>query len=109
MLTAGCTTAPLQPLTNTVRWSTASESDVFGYDVYRSNHREGPFQRITPQPVAGGGSTDLVRRYEFVDRQIEAGTVYFYYIEEISLSGTRDRLTPVFEAPAKSAERSNDR
>jgi hypothetical protein len=105
---AGCATRQPQPLINTVRWSTASESDVFGYDVYRSEQREGPFERITPQPIAGGGSTDLVRRYEFADECIEADTTYYYYVEQISLSGKREALTPVFQAPPKSAVRRPD-
>lgn len=105
---AGCATHQPQPLINTVRWSTASESDVFGYDVYRSERREGPFERITPQPIAGGGSTDLIRRYEFADERIEADTAYYYYVEQISLSGKREALTPVFQAPPKSADRRPD-
>lgn len=108
-LTSGCATPPPDPLINTVRWTTASESDVFGYDVYRAEQREGPFERVTPQPVAGGGSTDLIRRYEFEDRGIEAGVVYFYYVEQISLSGTREALTPVFEAPPKAGNARNRR
>jgi len=88
-------------LSNTVRWSTASESDNFGFDVYRSEHADGPFERITVQPVNGAGTTDLVQRYWFEDRGIKPGTVYFYYVESISLDGRRKRLTPVMKAQAK--------
>ena len=97
----GCAEFSEPPLNNTVRWSTASESDTFGYDVYRAESREGPFRRITPNPVLGGGTTDLVQRYEFADDTIESGTPYYYYVERILLSGRRERLTPVFEAPEK--------
>jgi hypothetical protein len=54
-------------LSNTVRWTTASESDSFGFDVYRAEHADGPFERITPQPVAGAGTSDLVQRYRYED------------------------------------------
>ena len=103
---AACTGAPVHEptghrLTNTVKWSTASESDNFGFDVYRAEQRDGPYERITPQPVLGAGTTDLPRDYRFVDDGIEADTAYFYYVESISLSGKRKRFTPIMEAPPK--------
>ncbi|MEX0915418.1 MAG: hypothetical protein WD397_16295 [Wenzhouxiangellaceae bacterium] len=103
---AACTSAPMQEsgnhrLTNTVTWSTASESNNFGFDIYRGEQNDGPFERITAQPVLGAGTTDLPRDYRFVDREIEAGKIYFYYVESISLSGERKRFTPVMKAPAK--------
>lgn len=88
-------------VSNTVTWSTASESDNFGFDVYRSRSRDGRFERISNQPLVGGGTTDLPRDYRFVDDDIEIGTEYFYYVESISLSGERQRFTPVMRAPAK--------
>lgn len=103
---AACSSAPVhvsgnEQLTNTITWSTASESDNFGFDIYRGEESDGPFARITPQPVLGAGTTDLPRDYRFVDNRIEADTVYFYYVESISLSGERKRFTPVMKAPPK--------
>jgi len=88
-------------LTNTITWSTASESDNFGFDVYRAEQVDGPYARITPQPILGAGTTDLTTGYRFVDDEIEADTVYWYYAESISLSGERKRFTPVMKAPPK--------
>jgi hypothetical protein len=88
-------------LSNTIRWSTASESDNFGFDVYRAVDPEGPFERITADPLLGGGTTNVVRQYRFVDESVQAGQVYFYYVESISLSGERKRFTPVMRAGPK--------
>lgn len=88
-------------LANTIKWSTASESDNFGFDIYRSQSADGGFERITTQPIVGGGTTDVPRQYRFVDESIEAGQTYFYYVESISLSGERKRFTPLMRAPAK--------
>lgn len=106
LASAGCTVSPEnvdRELTNVVSWTTASESDIFGFDVYRSDTRGGSFVRITAQPVAGGGTTDVPRDYRFVDDDIDAGQVYFYYVESISLSGERKRFTPVMRAAPKGA------
>ncbi|MEM7051361.1 MAG: hypothetical protein AAF604_16945 [Acidobacteriota bacterium] len=92
---------PVLPDANRIAWSTASEVDNFGYDIYRSESPDGPFERITEQPLEGAGTTDLPSSYEFIDDTIELGKDYFYYIESISMSGERRRFTGVRRAPAK--------
>ena len=94
-----------EKLTNTLKWSTASEVENFGYDVYRGRSEEGPFERITTEPVLGAGTTDLPSFYEFVDGTIEPGVAYFYYVESLSMSGTRKRFTPVIRAKPKGKAR----
>lgn len=86
---------------NTIRWKTASEVDNFGFDVYRSESEEGQFVRINPEIIEGAGTSDEPRQYEFVDATIDPHKTYFYYVESISMSGTREKFTPVGKAPAK--------
>lgn len=97
---------PADELKNTIRWATASEINNFGYDVYRGDTEEGPFVRLTPSPILGAGTTDETQRYEFVDKNIEPGRDYFYYVESISIDGERERFTPVSKVPAKGARKS---
>ena len=82
------------PVQNTLRWSTASELDNYGFDILRSIHEEGPFETINAQPIPGAGTTDLPQSYEYVHSSVQAGTAYFYYIESISMTGRRERATP---------------
>jgi len=86
---------------NTLRWTTASEVDNFGFDVYRGDSEDGPFERLTESPIAGAGTTDLTTRYSFEDKTIDPYRVYFYYVESISLQGVREQFTPIIEAKAK--------
>ena len=88
---------------NTVRWKTASELDSYGFDVYRSTSEDGPFETINEQPIAGAGTVDVPQNYEYVDRDIQPDTAYYYYVESISLAGEREAITPVFRAPPKAA------
>jgi hypothetical protein len=100
-LSAGCG-APAEedppvaapPPRNTLRWSTASENDNYGFDIYRSAAEDGPFETINERPVAGAGTTNLPQDYEYVDQDVTAGTAYYYYIESISMTGRRERVTP---------------
>ena len=84
-----------EPWANTLKWATASEVDNFGYDVYRGESEEGPFERVTKEPIEGAGTTDEISRYVFVDDTIDPHKTYYYYVESISMEGVRERFTPV--------------
>lgn len=86
---------------NTARWTTASEQDTFGYDVYRSDSEKGKYIRISKKPILGNGTTSETHKYEFVDDTIDPCKTYWYYIEEITTSGQRIKFTSVFKAKAK--------
>ena len=87
VLALGCahadeSTQPAAPeatvLENTIRWSTASEVENFGYDIFRGSKEDGPFARINDAPVPGHGTTDVPQKYEYRDRAIEPETEYWY-------------------------------
>jgi len=86
---------------NIIKWSTASEVDNFGYDVYRGERPDGPFVRLTEEPIEGAGTSDEIHRYRFVDDTIDPTKTYYYYVESISMSGLRERFTPVAKARPK--------
>ncbi len=84
-----------QKTSYTLKWKTASELRNFGYDVYRSENRKGPFTRITPAPIIGAGTSDVINEYAFTDTGLKQTKVYYYYIESISEDGKRKRFTPI--------------
>lgn len=90
-----------EALKNTLKWTTASEVDNFGFDVFRSESEEGPFEKMTDDPLPGAGTTDEPQSYLWEDLDIEKGKDYFYYIESISMAGVRERFSPIIKAPAK--------
>ena len=86
---------------NVLQWRTATEVDNFGYYVYRAESEDGPFERLNEDPIPGAGTTDEPSSYEFVDDDIDLYTTYWYYLESISMSGEKERFTPVFRKKAK--------
>ncbi|HSN01242.1 MAG TPA: hypothetical protein VLS52_09570 [Rudaea sp.] len=92
---------PAQRVTNTARWTTASEENNFGYDVYRATSGKGPFVKLTKTPILGNGTTLDTHNYEFVDDAIDPCRDYWYYVESIATDGSREKFTPVFHVPAK--------
>jgi len=81
----------------TIKWKTASELDNFGFDVYRGESEEGPFTRLTEQPILGAGTSDAPSSYQYVDDTIDPDKTYYYYVESISNNGVRERFTPIYE------------
>ena len=86
---------------NTAHWTTASEEENFGYDVYRGDNEKGPFVKLTKQPILGNGTTLETHKYEFADDTIDPCKDYWYYVESIATNGGREKFTPVFHVPAK--------
>lgn len=90
-----------QRLANTPRWTTASEVDNFGYEVFRGDSEQGPFTKLNAEPLLGAGTTDETKKYEFRDDTIDPCKDYWYYVESIATNGEREKFTPVFKAAAK--------
>ena len=84
--------APKPPV---VRWSTAAEFESYGFNVYRATSADGPFERVTDEPIPGAGTSSVPHAYRFEDHTAKPGVVYYYYVEEISTSGRARRLTPI--------------
>ena len=86
---------------NTARWTTASEENNFGYDVYRGDSEKGPFEKLTKTPILGNGTTRETHTYAYADDAIDPCKDYWYYVESIATDGSREKFTPVFHVPAK--------
>ena len=78
-----------------VEWTTASEVDTAGFNLYRSESPEGPFTRIndhlipaSPDPLLGGS-------YAFTDSNVVAGHTYYYQLEDVEIDGTATRHGPI--------------
>ena len=78
-----------------VKWSTESELSNAGFNLLRSETREGEFQVINPTLITGAGTSGQKHTYSFTDTTAAANTVYYYQIEDVSFDGVRRTLTTV--------------
>lgn len=90
-----------QRVANTARWTTASEQNNFGFDVFRGDSEKGEFKKLTKEPILGAGTSDETHKYDFHDDSIDPCKDYWYYVEGITTSGSHEKFTPTFRAPAK--------
>ena len=74
-----------------IKWSTESEINNLGFDLYRSESPDAQFVKINPAYIKGSGTDATPHDYRFVDESAVVGKTYYYYLETISFSGERDR------------------
>lgn len=104
MLTAAAECKPPadgKPFANRLHWTTASEQDSFGFDVLRSDSKDGVPARLTRNPILAAGTTDETHEYEYRDEAIDLQRGYWYTVELIHTDGSRERIISAWNAPAK--------
>ena len=76
-----------------IRWTTESELDNAGFNILRSDTRNGEFKQVNAQLIQGKGTTAERSTYKWVDTTAKPGAVYYYQIEDVSFAGERSTLT----------------
>ncbi len=71
-------------------WRTESEVENLGFNIYRSESKAGPFDRINGLLIEGAGNSATYHEYEYTDGHVKPGQRYFYYIEDIDIRGRSD-------------------
>jgi len=71
-----------------LRWRTESEVNNLGFWIYRSDRRDGTFEKVNPTIIAGAGTSGASHTYTFLDAQVEEGVTYFYYLEDVAFDGS---------------------
>ena len=76
-----------------IRWTTESETDNAGFNILRSNNKDGEYKQINTALIQGAGTTGERNTYKWVDLTAKPGVVYYYQIEDVSFAGERKVLT----------------
>ena len=82
-----------------IQWPTEYGADIYGFNIYRGESAQGPFTHINADiiPTATGKDKEY---YRYVDKPLELGKTYFYYIESISYAGQKRKITPLIPVNA---------
>ena len=71
-----------------VQWSSESETDNAGFNIYRSEAKDGPFKKMNNALIVAKGSSTQGASYEFTDTNVQNRKTYYYKLEDIDLNGT---------------------
>jgi hypothetical protein len=102
--------ATAAPAVVVVEWTTETEVNLAGFNIYRSESQDGPYVKLndtlipaSPDPIAGGS-------YSYTDTTVEPGVTYYYQLEDVELDGKAtvhgpivvvaggDEVSPLFQA-----------
>ncbi|MCY4553983.1 MAG: lamin tail domain-containing protein [Candidatus Poribacteria bacterium] len=70
-----------------VRWITESELNNAGFNILRSEKRDGEFTKLNTKLIAGQGTTSERTTYTYPDTSAKPNVVYYYQIQDVSLEG----------------------
>ncbi len=77
-----------------VNWETVSELDNIGFNLYRSESATGALNLLAFVPSQGPGSSQGFA-YSYDDLDVQVGQTYWYWLEDISVSGVATQHGPV--------------
>jgi hypothetical protein len=78
-----------------VEWSTASELDTVGFNLYRSENNETGFQIVNNKLIPSSTDALVGGNYSFRDTSVKAGHTYFYLLEDVNADGAVNRNGPI--------------
>ena len=68
-------------------WITESELNNAGFNILRSETRDGEYKQINTKLIAGQGTTSERTTYTHVDTSAKPNVVYYYQIQDVSIDG----------------------
>ena len=87
-------------------WATESEVDNAGFNLRRSERRDGSFTLLNAALIAGAGTTGERQTYTFTDTSAKPGVEYYYQLEEVSFAGKPQLLSMrLLRGPVSAANR----
>ncbi len=78
-----------------LNWVTESELDNAGFNILRSQSKQGPFVKVNRKLIQGAGTTGEWNTYTWTDTTAKPNVEYYYQIEDVSHAGKRNQLATV--------------
>jgi len=82
----------------TLKWTTASETDVHGFNIYRAEENDfDSSNRINAEIISGAGATSEPTDYIFEDEyEVITDSTYWYWLESVEFSGETENYGPIY-------------
>ena len=82
-----------------ITWTTESEIDNAGFNIYRSSSEDGGYVNINDDLIPAEGSPTEGASYSFVDENVQNRATYFYKLEDVDINGVVTIYEPVSATP----------
>lgn len=78
-----------------IEWQTATEIDTIGFNLYRANQLEGPYQKLNASLILAANDPLRGGSYHYVDANVMPNRIYYYQLEDVDTQGKTTRHEPV--------------
>ena len=78
-----------------ITWTTESELSNAGFNILRSEHKDGAFKVVNTTLIEGAGTSSEKHEYSFTDTMADPNIAYYYRIEDVSFNGIHRSLATV--------------
>ena len=78
-----------------IEWTTESEKDSWGFNVLRSQAKDGFYERVNAEIIKGAGTTSVRHDYSYTDQRVEKGVTYYYKLEQVDVNGAKNYYGPI--------------
>jgi hypothetical protein len=82
-----------------LRWTTASETDCAGFNLYRLEQKGGEAVRLNVAPIPAQGSAAEGATYTFTDAGLSNRKTYYYRLESVAGNGSATMLDIMSATP----------
>jgi DNA-binding sugar fermentation-stimulating protein len=83
----------------TLNWTTESEIDNAGFNIYRAASENGEYVKINDSLIASKAGAAQGASYQFIDSNVRNRKTYYYKLEDIDLRGNSTMHGPVSATP----------
>ena len=80
-------------------WETSSEIDNVGFNIYRSEQKNGEYTLLNDDMIIAEGSPTEGMLYEFIDDTVQNRKIYYYKLEDFDIYGVSTFHGPVNATP----------
>jgi hypothetical protein len=80
-------------------WETSAEIDNVGFNVYRSEQKNGEYTLLNDDMIIAEGSPTEGMLYEFIDDTVQNRKIYYYKLEDFDIYGVGTFHGPINATP----------
>jgi hypothetical protein len=74
-----------------IKWRTATETNNLGFNIYRSDTKNGKYIKVNSKLIQGAGTDATPHDYSLTDDNVKFGETYYYYIEDVDFTGKKGK------------------
>ena len=80
-------------------WVTSNEAGNKGFNMYRASSADGAYEKVNDELIPSQGGSGSLERYQFIDKNLENGTKYFYMVEAVKNPVRTRKYGPAVATP----------